>query len=97
MQYSPTVPPAPPVPATGPAAPASFTEHRRMGEKFRLAVLSAVAFAVLAFPGTFRVVELVWAAITNIPNQIVTEFGCATPKGVFVHALVFFAVMLYIL
>lgn len=67
------------------------------GERFKIAFLAACGFALLAHPVVFRVVNHVFAAFTQEQNEIITEWGNPTTKGMIVHALVFFGFMLFLM
>jgi hypothetical protein len=76
---------------------ATVSSERKWGQKFRAAVLAAALFLLLSYNGTYRMVDLVYNTITAKTNVIVSEGGCPTLMGAFVHATLFFLILFYLL
>lgn len=70
---------------------------RRSGFKFKVAFYAAVMFTALSHPAAYRVMNQIVAAVTGAPYEIVTEFGIVTMKGLFLHTVAFFFLMLILL
>lgn len=65
--------------------------HEKLaGRKFKTAFLATVAFVVLSNPVSYKIMNQVFLAFTGRLNEIVSEVGFPTTKGMFLHAFVFF-------
>lgn len=64
------------------------------GRKFKAAFFATIVFFVLSNHATYRVVNQVFLAFTGKTNEIITEAGFPSSKGLFLHAFVFFIVVL---
>lgn len=69
---------------------------RQTGRFFKIAVISTILFFLLSYPATYRILNHLYYLVTNKANEIVSESGCTTLKGNFIHSAAFFAIMLYV-
>lgn len=67
------------------------------GERFKVAFFAALGFAFLSHPGIYHIVNQIFIAFTREQNEIITEWGTPTTKGIFLHSIVFFLFMLFVM
>jgi hypothetical protein len=80
------IPPALPTPA-----------EKQKGKIINIAFFATLAFFVLSHPIAYRITNQVFTAFTGKINEILSEVGCPTMKGNFLHTVVFFVFMLFLL
>jgi F420-0:gamma-glutamyl ligase-like protein len=71
--------------------------EREKGKKINIAFFATVAFFVLSHPIAYRVMNHAFTAFSGTVHEIITETGAPTMKGHFLHSIVFFIVMLFLL
>jgi hypothetical protein len=59
---------------------------KKQEEKFKIALMSAALFFLLASPDTFRLMRGVFGQWVSTPT------GCSSMKGLLLHAFVFFLI-----
>lgn len=74
--------------------PVHGQNEKMAGRKFKAAFFATVAFFVFSNPTTYRIMNQVFLAFTGKTNEIVTEAGFPSSKGMFLHAFIFFIVTL---
>jgi hypothetical protein len=79
--------PPPPVVST-------ITPEKRQGHKFKVAFFITIAFVVLSHPIAYRITNQVVLVFTGKTNEIITELGGISLKGMLLHVAVFFVVVL---
>jgi hypothetical protein len=82
--------PAPPMPM----AP---NPEREKGRKINTAFFATVAFFALSHPIAYRVMNQIFMAFSGQVHEIITESGAPTIKGHFLHSVIFFVVILFLL
>lgn len=98
----PLTPPQGPQPYFGPNAyvpqmpsPTPYPLHpHHTGTKFRHAFYAAVLFFLLSHPIAYRITNQLFGIVTGAPHDVVGETGCTTLKGAFLHAVLFFGLIL---
>jgi hypothetical protein len=85
--------PAPPL-AASQVASSGVAQDRAAGRKFKAAFFATLAFVALSHGVAYRLMNQVFWAFTGRAYEIVTEVGVPTPRGLFLHAVVFFLVVL---
>ena len=66
------------------------SQEKAAGRKFKAAFYATVAFIALSNIVVYRLVNQVFLAFTGKANEIVSEMGLPTTKGIFLHSFVFF-------
>jgi F420-0:gamma-glutamyl ligase-like protein len=99
IQQPPTFTPPPQnyLPPTIPSAVTAVNPQREQGKRINVAFFAAVAFFVLSHPMAYRVMNHAFTAFSGSVHEIITESGAPTMKGHFLHSVVFFCVILFIL
>lgn len=85
----------PPPPQQYMPAAAAYQQDRRdrqVGQKIKATFWCAVLFVVLSYNGTYRAVNTIVSTFMNKDFGGVSDDGCPTVKGVFVHSVLFFAI-----
>lgn len=70
-------------------------EDKQKGKHFKIAVLSTFIFIVLSNMNTYRLSNQIYQAVTNRMYQLITEDGMPTFKGIFIHSLIFFIIIMF--
>lgn len=78
----------PPLPSPHTITPEA--QQRQAGRKFKVAFFATIAFVVLSNTVTYRIMNQIFLAFTGKTNEVVSEAGFPTSKGIFLHACVFF-------
>jgi hypothetical protein len=60
-----------------------------LGLKAKYSFYSALVFFLIANPETYKLTEMVFGSLFKVSNG-----GCPTPAGLFLHSIVFFFVLL---
>ena len=68
---------------------------KQKGQRFRIAFVSTIFFIILSSPATYRLTNQLYQAITNKMYQIVGEDSKATFKGIVIHSIIFFLIVMY--
>lgn len=68
---------------------------QQIGRKIKATFLCAVAFVILSYGGTYRVINNIAGTFTSTPFGGVTDDGCPTIKGVFLHTVLFFIIAFF--
>lgn len=102
IQQPPTFIPPPQQYMPGPTPAAMFAASKKasekeVGKRIQVAFLATVAFVVLSNPIAYRIMNQVYMAFTGHLNEIMLETGIPSGKGVFLHTVIFFLFMLFIL
>jgi F420-0:gamma-glutamyl ligase-like protein len=77
--------------------PPVASPEREKGKKINIAFFATVAFFVLSHPIAYRVMNHAFTAFSGSVHEIITETGAPTMKGHFLHSVVFFVVILFLL
>jgi len=72
-------------------------QDKSKGALFRFVLLSTICFIILSQPVFYKLTHKASQYIMSSPIDIVNNEGFSTPKGIFVHALLFFIIMLFII
>lgn len=78
------IPPQIPLPYTPP------TIARFKGQKIRIAFYATILFFALSHIGAYRLVNMIYNALTSQTHEIVNEQGSPTMKGFALHGIIFF-------
>jgi hypothetical protein len=70
--------------------PMAKNTQYRVGQKIKVAFYTAILFVLLSYSGVYRVTNNIVSAFLNQPFDVVSEHGCPTMKGVFLHTIAFF-------
>jgi hypothetical protein len=101
IQQPPTYIPPPQhyLPPSTPVLPVDLhtTPQKEHGKRINIAFFAAVAFFALSHPIAYRVMNHAFTAFTGSVHEIISENGAPTMKGHFLHSVVFFVVMMFIL
>ena len=84
------------MPATLPY-PMVTNPQREKGKKINIAFFATLTFFALSHPIAYRVMNQVFTAFTGQVHEIITESGAPTIKGHFLHSVIFFVVVLFLL
>ncbi len=84
----------PPYPSTAPPRP---TIARYTGQKIRIAFYATLIFLALSHIGAYRLVNMIYNAITSKSHEIVNEQGEPTMKGLLLHGIIFFLAIMFLL
>jgi hypothetical protein len=76
---------------------ASTPDARYKGKIFKIAFYAAILFFVLSHDIAYKVMNNIYMAVSGRMYEVMSEAGCATGKGKFLHAVVFFICMLILL
>jgi hypothetical protein len=105
LPYPPQMPQAPqPVfnaPAFGPNVLRYNTSHqsneKEKGQKIKIAFYATVLFALLSHASAYRIMNMVYNAITSKPFELLSEQGAPTIKGVVIHSIIFFVALMILI
>ena len=93
------LPPMPPIMTT--TVRDYGVRYREVGVRIRIAFFGTLLFLLLSQPATYRVINSLYNALFNKQephtNEIATSEGFPTYKGLFLGAVLFFAVLFIIL
>lgn len=67
----------------------SAGSYLSLGLKAKYSFYSALVFFLIANPETYKLTQIVFGKLFTVSNG-----GCPTPAGLFLHAVVFFFVLL---
>jgi hypothetical protein len=96
--YPPMMPQAPqPVFHQPPYPPTRPVVARYKGQKIRIAFYATLLFLALSHIGAYRIVNMVYNAITSQPHEVVNEQGEPTIKGLLLHGIIFFLGVMFLL
>jgi hypothetical protein len=70
-------------------------EDKQKGKQFKIAVISTILFLILSHSATYRLSNQIYQAVTNRMYQLITEESIPTFKGMFIHALAFFIIVIF--
>lgn len=73
------------------------TNAKTTGRKFQIAFFASIAFAIISNVVTYRVVNQLFLAFTGKTNEVMSEAGFPTTKGIFLHTCIFFVVMMVLM
>lgn len=101
LPYPPMMPQAPqPVFQTPPVMhhtkPPTANE-KQTGRKIKQAFYATLLFLLLSYVGVYRAMNVFYKAVTSREAEIVDEHGSPTLKGMVVHSIIFFFVMLFLI
>jgi len=68
---------------------------KNKGQKFRIAVIATISFVILSSPAAYRLTNQLYQALTNRMYQVISEDSNATFKGIVMHSIVFFLIIMY--
>lgn len=72
-------------------------KQKQTGKRFKVAFFAAIAFFVLSNTVAYRIMNQVFLAFTGKTNEILSEAGFPTAKGMFLHTVAFFLVALVLM
>jgi hypothetical protein len=71
-------------------------DNRSKGALFRIVLLATLFFIVFSQNVVYKLTHKASQYIMSSPIDIINADGLTTPKGIFVHALLFFIIMLFV-
>lgn len=75
----------------------SANADKHVGMKFRTAFLATVAFVLLSNMVAYRLVNQLFWAFTGKTNEVLSDMGVPTAKGMFLHGCIFFVTMVLVI
>jgi hypothetical protein len=70
-------------------------KDKNKGYKFRIAVITTILFIVFSHPATYRLTNQIYQALTNRMYQVIGEDSNPTFKGIVIHSILFFLIIMY--
>lgn len=74
----------------------NLLKNKASGQLFRIIVLSTLFFIILSHPILYKITHKAVQYIVTTPFNIINQDQCPTLKGIFVHAGLFFIIMLFV-
>lgn len=99
VQQPPTYIPPPQnyVPQMLPTPQSPAVAEKETGRHINIAFFATVAFFALSHPIAYRIMNQVFMAFTGRVHEVMNEAGAPTMKGHFLHSVIFFVVVLFLL
>jgi hypothetical protein len=70
-------------------------KDKNKGQRFRIAVIATILFVILSSASAYRLTNQLYQAVTNRMYQIIGEDSNPTFKGIVIHSIIFFLIVMY--
>jgi hypothetical protein len=71
-------------------------QDKSKGQQFKTAILFTILFLILSNHMSYKITNQLYQTITNRMFQVLGENGFPTFKGIIIHAIIFFAIAIFL-